>query len=197
MKLYSDGEKSKAICPTCATLRATTFRERTVPLSSGQGSVDNVLVGVCDSCDTVVSIPQQSVPRVKETIEKVREPLETRVPRHLLDALALSCDELGFSSRTSLVLFRYYVHTLARNKRKWSAIARLASSPEAAGRSSARFSAKLSAAQRDEFSRLKTSTNLNDSMLVKGVFLQIKHDILDKRDLRTRRAVQEVLAIAD
>jgi hypothetical protein len=68
MKLYRVGEKSKAICERCREVRPTTFRERSVPLSSGKGSVPIVLVAVCDACDSVVSVPQQSVPRIQEVV---------------------------------------------------------------------------------------------------------------------------------
>ncbi len=61
MKLYKVGDKSRAICPQCEQIRSPTFAERDVPLSSGTGMVHDVLVGVCDVCDTVVSVPQQSV----------------------------------------------------------------------------------------------------------------------------------------
>jgi len=65
MKIYTVGEKSKAICDSCGQLRVTTFKERMVPLSSGKGNTPNILVAVCDTCDGVVSIPQQSAPRIR------------------------------------------------------------------------------------------------------------------------------------
>lgn len=66
MKMIEVGDKSKAICSRCSQMRAITFSERDVPPSSGKGTVRGVIVGVCDVCDDVVSIPHQSVPRIKE-----------------------------------------------------------------------------------------------------------------------------------
>lgn len=87
MKLFRLSEKSKAICPFCEAMRTTTFKERDVPLKSGKGLVSDVLVGVCDSCDQVVAIPQQSAPRIGEALRAPRRALEARIPRHLDDAM--------------------------------------------------------------------------------------------------------------
>jgi hypothetical protein len=67
MKLHNIGDKSQALCSFCKTRRTTTFAERDVPLSSGKGRVRDLLVAVCDTCDHVVAIPQQSVPRIKDS----------------------------------------------------------------------------------------------------------------------------------
>lgn len=61
---YQVGEKSKAICKRCQQLRDTTFVERDVSFGSASNGGTRVLVGVCDACDDVVSIPQQSIDRV-------------------------------------------------------------------------------------------------------------------------------------
>jgi hypothetical protein len=66
VEMHKVGDKSKAICSSCAEVRPCTYLKRDVPLSSGERTVLAVLVGVCDVCGGVVSIPQQSVPRIKE-----------------------------------------------------------------------------------------------------------------------------------
>jgi RNase P subunit RPR2 len=63
---HVEGDKSHAICPHCRQLVASTFRRRDVPLSDGSGLVRDLLVVVCDVCDTVVAIPAQSTSAVKE-----------------------------------------------------------------------------------------------------------------------------------
>lgn len=69
MNFYKEGEKSRALCAFCKALRDTTFQRCTVPLSNGKGEVPDVLVGVCDVCENVVSLPQQSAPQVKEAMK--------------------------------------------------------------------------------------------------------------------------------
>lgn len=73
MRLYKEGDKSRAVCPFCKGLRDTTFQVRTVPLSSGKGDVPDVLVGVCDVCDHIVAMPQQSATQVQEAIERTNK----------------------------------------------------------------------------------------------------------------------------
>ena len=68
MIFYKIGDKSKAICDSCQQVRTTTFQERDVPLSSGKDCAHDLLVAVCDHCDHIVAIPQQSVSRIQEPI---------------------------------------------------------------------------------------------------------------------------------
>lgn len=65
MKFYEAGSPSKAICESCKGLVPTTFRYRDVAFDDGRDSVKDILVAVCDHCDTVVSIPAQSTPAIK------------------------------------------------------------------------------------------------------------------------------------
>ncbi len=67
MKIFHEGEKSKAFCKTCADSVGTTFMERDVPFSEDAKTVaKDILVGVCDVCDTTVSIPAQSMPAISK-----------------------------------------------------------------------------------------------------------------------------------
>lgn len=196
MKLYKMGEKSKAICSFCNRLRSTTFKERDVPLSAGKGIVPNVLVAVCDACDRVVSVPQQSVPRIREAVRFSRHSIEARVPRHLLDAIALSCQELGFGPNEAATLFRYYVQRVFQDRRLRARLAGLAASPEAQGRASARFSAKLSDELYDLFRKLERESGLNKADLVKGIIVQMKVDLLDHRRRDLREDLRQILRLA-
>jgi hypothetical protein len=196
MKLYKVGEKSRAICPFCKELRTTMFVERDVPLSSGKGRVRDVLVAVCCTCDHVVAIPQQSVPRVKETVCWSRHSLEARIPRHLLDAVVLACHELGFGPDRSGVLFRFYLQRISRTASLRNRLAALAASSEAQGRANTRFSAKLDDELYACLQRLETCSKLNKAGVVKGIIVQMKRDILDLRRGDLRRNLKEILHLA-
>ena len=86
MSLYKAGDKSRALCPFCKSLRDTTFKVRTVPLSNGAGEVPDLLVGVCDVCDSTMSTLQQSAPSIKAAMNQMtkktldRDPWVTCVP---------------------------------------------------------------------------------------------------------------------
>lgn len=70
MKIVKENDKSKAICEHCKSLVETTFQYKDVALSDNSGIVENVLVGVCDNCNSVVSMLYQEAKKVKEVIEK-------------------------------------------------------------------------------------------------------------------------------
>ena len=198
MKLYKLGEKSKAICPFCHALRVTTFQERTVPFESGDGEVKDLLVAVCDTCDHTVATPQQSVPRIREAIQKVRKPVEARVPRQLSDALLLSCVTLGFAVNDSveMALFRYFLDRIASTPSKVKILSKLAHSEEAQGRASARLSIRLNDPLFLKFEDLLHRTKLNGSDLCRGILVEIKNEILDKKNLKMRKDIQRVLRLA-
>lgn len=195
MKLYKVGDKSKAICPFCKQVRTTTFAERDVPLRSGRGSVSDVLVAVCDSCDKVVGIPAQSAPRIAERLRRERHSLEARIPRQLSDAMALACQEFR-APDGEVALFRYYVHRIAGEARLRTRLKELAQAPEADGPASARFSAKLNDEAYERFTELVRETGLNAAGVIKGLIVQMMHDVFEKKDTKVRRELQTVLQVA-
>ena len=62
--LYKTGDKGIAMCETCQGKAETTYQIRNVPLSDGSHVVPDVLVGVCDTCDNVTTLPHQEVPHI-------------------------------------------------------------------------------------------------------------------------------------
>jgi len=196
MKLYKVGEKSKAICGKCEQLRATTFRERDVPLSSGGGIVEQVLVAVCDVCDEVVSVPHQSVPRIKETLRKERRAVEARIPRQLSDVLGLVCQDLGFGVDSAPVVFRYYVRRAAADARVAKRLGARLNSEEASGKATARFSAKLDEPMFERLQEIVKTAGLAQSEVVKGLILQMKEELLDKPQKAVRKNLQDLMECA-
>lgn len=63
------GDKGKSACDTCQTFVTTTYQLRDVPFSDKSGVVKNILVGVCDVCGSIVSMPHQSTPAIKKQLE--------------------------------------------------------------------------------------------------------------------------------
>ena len=72
MTLLKVGDKGKAACDTCKAFVTTTYSLKNVPFSDNSGVVANLLVGVCDGCESVVTLPHQSTPAVKEQLEQQR-----------------------------------------------------------------------------------------------------------------------------
>ena len=67
---YKTGSRGYALCETCEGKVEITYRERNVPLSNGSATVPDVLVGVCDTCDNVTTLPHQSVQLVADFISR-------------------------------------------------------------------------------------------------------------------------------
>lgn len=76
MVKVKEGDKSKAVCNDCAAMVSTTFKVRGVPFSDGSGTVENILAGICDQCDRVVSIPNQSAQNIKKAFDKLHPETE-------------------------------------------------------------------------------------------------------------------------
>lgn len=70
MHLWNEGDRSEAICADCDRIVTTRYAVRTIHLSGSGIDVPGVLVGVCDSCDGIVSLPAQSTPQIREARER-------------------------------------------------------------------------------------------------------------------------------
>lgn len=67
MKQVKPLDKGKAICENCEKLVTTTYLYKDVPCNNGN-VVENILMGVCDECNSVVSLPHQEVGKIKTNI---------------------------------------------------------------------------------------------------------------------------------
>ena len=116
MRIWRDGETSRTLCPTCMKKTPVVFQRRTVTQSTPAISVDDVLVAVCTICDGIAMIPNQSMPRLREAIQKPKETLNVRIPAHLDDVLHLLIDQIahGWKNGTSPVL-KFLLHEFGNN----------------------------------------------------------------------------------
>jgi hypothetical protein len=73
MKTFKIGDTQKAACETCKAFENATFKLRNVPLSDGSGIIKDVLVGVCDKCNSVSILPNQSTALVKRQLDILRK----------------------------------------------------------------------------------------------------------------------------
>ena len=69
MKIYREADKGRAMCENDG-LVTTTFAFRDVPFRDGSGTVNDILVAVCDKCGEVVAVPPQAMPAIKAVREK-------------------------------------------------------------------------------------------------------------------------------
>lgn len=194
MKILKEGDTQQVMCKPCRSLQNASFRLRDVPFSDGSGVVKNVLVGVCDECDSVVLVPHQSTPLIKKQLDKQRKALESRVPSHLIDILNLASEQLGADIDFVPSLIKYYIHGLSKNEISSTDLSSFLKSELAQGRATKRISLK----GRNIFEEaevVKVSTHIRSTTeLLKSVVLKINDDILVHKRPKLIRRLQSLVA---
>lgn len=202
MKLLVKGDNERAVCERDG-VSTVTYDYRDVPFSDGKGKAKGILVGVCDKCGEVVSIPPQSIPSIKAARETAPKAVEARLPSVYLDAIDLACHRINATASTEFrkSLLMVYVSKFAGDEKKAK---RLVYDPRKFGREfvlgerlgeQRRLSLKISAPMFDKISRLEKWTNLNRTDLFKCLAAEINKDIVRPaspahlEDLKTIAAV--------
>lgn len=197
-KFWRRGERSVALCPTCRARRETVFAYRDVPLEKSGVTATNVLVGVCTSCDTIASIPQQSAARLKDVRRPPPKKTEVRISRELQDVLFMLATEYGGVPKAfGGAVVRYYLRQARHDPKLARRLARLAQSPEAAGIADARLSFAAVPSWYEDLKRELPSVALPDrSALVRGVIVAAKEDAFDKPRKGMRKAFEAIAEAA-
>ncbi len=194
MKIVKTNDQSTAVCDVCKKLVSVTYKLRDVPLSDGSDVVNDVLVGVCDACDSVCVLPHQSVPAVAETISKQVKPVESRVPAHMVDILNLASVAVGGSAGFAPHLLKYYLHAFARQELPAAQLIKLLDTDLAAGKAQKRISLKGRFVLED-IEEVKALTSLRStSEVIRGVILKINDDLLQKKSKKPRKALESIAA---
>lgn len=194
MKIFKVGESQKAACNKCQSFENATFQLRDVPFSDGRGVVKNVLVGVCDKCNSVTVLPHQSTPVFKRQYETKRKPVEGRLPAHLIDILNLATLEIGASTDFVPNMMKYYIHTLSEDEKSAKRISQYLKSELATGRSEKRLSLKGRQIF-DDIEHLKSLTHIkNTTDLLKSIILKINEDVLIKRRPKSIENLKNIMA---
>ncbi|MBV1870904.1 MAG: hypothetical protein KUG76_08340 [Gammaproteobacteria bacterium] len=181
MKIFKVGDTQKAACNQCKSFKDVTFKLRNVPFNDKSGIVKNVLVGVCNCCDSVAVLPHQSTPAVKNQLDIQRKALESRVPAHMIDILNLASYELGAGADFSQSLMKYYIHVLSNGEMSSKSITKFLDTDLAKGESQKRISIKGRYIV-EELERLKVITDIKQTTdLIKIIVLKINDDLLVKK----------------
>ena len=178
MKILKVGDTTKAACNTCKSFQDVTFKLRDTPFSDGSGIVKNVLVGVCNTCDSVAVLPHQSTPAVKKQLEKQRKSLESRVPAHMIDILNLASDKLGGGTEFVPNIVKYYIHALSNKDISSHQLSNYLKSDLAKGVAQKRISLKGRHLEAELIALKKLLEIESTTDLLKIVVLKINDDVL-------------------
>ncbi len=196
MRIWKDGDESRAICPHCKRRTDVVFRRRSVQSAAPSVSVPDVLVAVCQECDGVAMIPQQSSARLRRGVERPKQVVNVRLPGHLSDVLTLLADRWAAGARSgTAVAMRLLLH-------------RFGNEPVFARRAKAHLGDSLAqgAADLDLSLRIPSSTMVAvDDMarilgidtradVIRGVLVTAKEDVLDEQDPALIEALERALS---
>jgi hypothetical protein len=202
-RLYVEGDKSKAICLHCKQTVATTFQRRDVPFSDGKGSARDILVSVCDTCDTVLAIPAQSTPAIKEARTKATCPVEANLPAVYVDMLDLAAYAVDSNSTTNFrkTLITLYLHRFASGQYPKKALltahkAAQAQYKERRGTARRRLSMKVAPTIASAMQILVAETELSPTELLKAVIYQIHRDVMGGQEPELIRELSTLAAIS-
>ncbi len=191
MHIYKEGDTSRAICGTCKKIQATTMQVRDVPTDRDPSDiVRDVMVGVCDGCNEIVSMPHQSAPRLGAHLRDSRRSLDTAVPQHLLDGVYMALSILGYGTQSLAPAVRLYLTRTPPRDR----LQKMLESVELQGKATARFSTKVSAKLATLMQDVEKDVGANRSAQVRVAMLRMKQGIVDNKDEQETRYLLEHLA---
>lgn len=209
MKLLFEGDHGRALCEHCQQIVTTTYVRRNVPFSDGHGEAKDVLAGVCDVCDTIVAIPAQSTPAIKEARKQQLTPIEARLPAIYLDVLdaAMHAVTKEASVQTRKLFISYYLRELVETK----AATRLQRTHEdfsewlskqmmcrhlTPSHSMKRLSMKVNPHVADDFTELLEATHMTRTDLLKSVICHIQVDVIEDRNPAVISDLQRLTRVA-
>ncbi|WP_323023850.1 hypothetical protein [Castellaniella sp.] len=186
IRLFHEGDKSQAICPHCRKRVGTIFARRTVPFSDGRGTVKDLLVAVCDECDSVVATPAQSTPAIQDARKRAVKPIEAQLPAIYLDVLDLAAYEIDRHSTTAFrkVLMALYLHRYASGESPAEELREACLSSrriykEQRGAARRRLSLKVTLRTSQDLRQLAQDTGMSQSDVIRAVIFRIQADVLD------------------
>lgn len=203
MKLFLEGDKSKAICARCEAIVQTTFMRRDVPFSDASGLARNILVGVCDCCGDVVAIPAQSTPAIARARKETLDSLEASLPAVYVDVLDYAAHVIDKKASTDFrrVLLAYFVRKAANDRRAPARLKKaharaIARYPESRGNARRRLSMKVPHRMTEDLKKLEEQTELNRTELLKTVVYEIQAQVLEQPTAAVLDELRTISAVA-
>lgn len=180
MRIWKAHDTSVGICHKCEDQVDTCFEYQTVRLEKPRVDVPSVLVGVCQQCGSVVTIPQQSAPKLRSARERSLRSVESRIPLELEDAIGLIA--LEFDARPEPfkgALARYYLDRLCREPELVERVAKASRSPLATGSPGGRFTFRCESDLREAaLHRAFAGGIKNWATLVRGLLVLATDEVL-------------------
>jgi hypothetical protein len=204
MKLFKEGDKSKAICSCCKDVVLTTFKHRDVPFSDEIGVAKNILVSVCDFCSKVVATPPQSTPAIRLSRAKALKSVEAIVPSTLIDAINLAAYTVDpdFSQEFKKKALWFFVRDYAHKEHeqaiqiKKDYLESAVKFGDARGTSRGRMSFKVSAAMFDDLQKAAETFGENQTETLKIAAFDFFKNVVEVKNNRLISKLKDIAYMA-
>lgn len=175
MRFLNAGDHSRALCRHCGAMRETEYQYRPLLLEKTKVTVPNVLVGVCLQCDSTVSVPAQSMPRLKEARQRVMKEQNARISLELEDRLNMMAAEMDVRPEPFKgALCRYALSRVVRDKTFARLVWKHAQSAGAKGTAGARVKFRTEAALPQQAMAVAHASGISDlSTILRGAILTV------------------------
>lgn len=198
MQIWKAGDTSVGMCEACGDQVRTRFEYQTVRLEQTKVEVPGVLVGVCQVCGTVATIPQQSAPKLRAARERKLRSVEARIPLELEDAIGMIA--VNFAARAEPfkgALARYYLDRVCHEPTLLARAVAASQSRLATGSAGGRFTFRCEQALRQEALRVASRAGITTwATLVRGLLVVATEDALHEPVPKRLHADLHALALA-
>lgn len=183
-RFLNSGDQSRAVCPVCSAMRDTTYLYRSVHLERTGVTVQNVLVGVCTVCDTTVSVPAQSTPRLKEARQRVMKEQNARISFEMEDRLNMMAAEMDARPEPFKgALCRYALRRVVDDKRFARHVWKEAQGPVQKGKPGARVKFRAPAELSEQALATAREAGIHDlSAVLRGAILAVSQELARPED---------------
>jgi len=185
MKVIHTGDKTRAKCRKCGEVVSTTYAYRDVSFNRGRNVAPDVLVGVCDQCNTVIATTPQSIAALARAKGEIETPLKLTITAREMEILEIAADRIAPRANNRL-RETLIAHFLRRSMSDAGRAARLeeqcAKKPKRRPRNLAmpkmELSLKLAHGTKEGLKTLMKSTGLRKSQIFRGIISQIEEEIV-------------------
>ncbi len=197
-QLVREKERGHGLCRTCRKTVNTVYAYRDVELENPRLTVENVLVGACETCGATVTVPWQSNLRLQNARTRASEAttpprFEARIPSELYEALRAIAAHLEARDESfSHLMLRYYLCQIARSDRFAERVHRLAGSREW-GPASERLSLRVSAQLHRDALKAATEHGIADaSEMFRGLIWAAYQDVFTSKASKRREFLEDL-----
>lgn len=178
-------------------MRDTEYQYRTVFLARMKVEVPHVLVGVCLQCDTTVSLPAQSTPRLKEARQRVMKEQNARISLEMEDRLNAMAAELDARPEPFKgALCRYALTRVVRDATFARRVWKHALSAEAKGTPGARVKFRAEAVLPEQALAIAHASSVRGlSKILRGAFLAVDELLAAPKDRESIKYDLRLLAV--